>query len=174
MSDKQGLSKEEIDRIFEKQAKSELANKEFSEKEIRDWYRRKWMTKKRTHEFPDDAVAKEKRWDEDRRDQVAGARLEAREIQNHVDDKFRREYLEILKQGVLEGVIQIHETDTGFMIDTPDDKVNEFVENHPKIQAMQPAPDDLRKGWFLLGSIVDWEKNLCQPCPEQSDRRVPG
>jgi len=25
--------------------------------------------------------------------------------------------------------------------------------------AMQRAPDDLRKGWFLLGAVVDWEKN---------------
>jgi hypothetical protein len=24
---------------------------------------------------------------------------------------------------------------------------------------MQRAPDDLRKGWFLLGAVVDWEKN---------------
>lgn len=159
MSEKQGLSKEEVDRLFEKQASNEQANKEVSEKQMRDWYRWKWMTKKRTHEFPDDAIAKKKRWEEDRRSEVAGARLEAREIQNHLDNKFDREYVEILKQGVLEGVIQIHETDTGFMIDTPNDKVEEYVQNHPKIQAMQPAPDDLRKGWFLLGAIVEWEKN---------------
>ena len=159
LSDKQLLCKEEVDRIFEKQAKSEQANRDFSEKNTLDWIRSEWMRRNRGREFPNDAVAQMKRWREDRRSEAAGARLEAREIQNHLDNKFHREYLEVLKQGVLEGAIQIHETDYGFMIDTPMEKVNEFVQNHPKIQAMQPSPDDLRKGWFLLGAIVDWEKN---------------
>ena len=109
-------------------------------------------------EFPNDAVAQVKRWKEGRRHESAGAKLETREIQYHLDNKFRREYLEVVKQGVLEGKIEIHETDYGFMIDTPEDKVKEFMQNHPKFQAMQPAPDDLQKGWFLIGTVTDWEQ----------------
>jgi hypothetical protein len=133
------LTKEEVDRLFEKQAGSERANREFAEKNM-DW------------------IAQMKQWKEGRRNESAGARLEAREIQNYLDKKFRREYLEVLKQGVLEGRIQIHETPHGFKIDTPEDKVKEFVQNHPKFKAMQPAPDDLQKGWFLIGTVTNWEQ----------------
>jgi hypothetical protein len=116
------------------------------------------MRRNRGREFPNDALAQVKRWREGRRSEAAGARLEAREIQNHLDDKFHREYLEVLKQGVLEGAIQIHETDYGFMVDTPMEKVKEFVRNHPKFQVMQPAPSELKQGRFLLGTVTDWEK----------------
>jgi hypothetical protein len=152
------LSKEEVDRLFEKQAKSEQANREFSEKNTEDWYRQEWIRKKRGHEFPNDALAKQKRWEEDRRSEAAGARLEAREIQKHLDNKFHREHLEVLKQGVLEGAIQIHEIDTGFMIDTPMEKVKGFVQSHPRFQKLHPASDELKEGKFLLGTITDWEK----------------
>jgi hypothetical protein len=152
------LSKEEVDRLFEKQAKSEQANREFSEKNTEDWYRQEWIRKKRGHEFPNDALAKQKRWEEDRRSEAAGARLEAREIQKHLDNKFHREHLEVLKQGVLEGAIQIHEIDTGFMTDTPMEKVKGFVQSHPRFQKLHPAPDELKEGKFLPGTITDWEK----------------
>ncbi|MGO9645879.1 MAG: hypothetical protein ACLPY5_14180 [Candidatus Bathyarchaeia archaeon] len=133
------MTKEEVDRLFKKEAGSEQTNREIVE-------------------FPNNAVAQVKRWKEGRRNESAGARLEAREVQNHLDNKFRREYLEVVKQGVLEGKIEIHETDYGFMIDTPEDKVKEFVQNHPKFQAMQSAPDDLRRGWFLIGTVTDLDK----------------
>ena len=133
------LTKEEVDRLFEKEARSEKANRKIVEKNM-------------------DCVAQVKGWKEGRRSESAGARLEAREIQNHLGNKFRSEYFEVLKQGVLQGKIQIHQTPNGFMIDTPEDKVKEFVQNHPKFQAMQPAPDDLRKGWFLIGTVTDWDK----------------
>ena len=158
MSDKQLLCKEEVDRLFEKQASNDRANRESSEKAVLDWIRSEWMRRNRGREFPNDALAQVKRWREGRRSEAAGARLEAREIQNHLDDKFHREYLEVLKQGVLEGAIQIHETDYGFMVDTPMEKVKEFVRNHPKFQVMQPAPSELKQGRFLLGTVTDWEK----------------
>ena len=151
------ITKQEVNRLFEKQARSEQENREIGEKNM-DWIRNEWMRKHPDRDFPNDTVAKVKRWKEGRRNESAGARLEAREVQNYLDNKFRREYIEILKQGVLEGRIQIHETPDGFMIDTPDDKVKEYVQNHPKFQAMQPAPDDLRKGWFLIGTVTDWDK----------------
>jgi hypothetical protein len=152
------LTKEDVDRIFEKQASYDRANKESSEKQLLDWYRGEWMRKKRSQEFPNDAVAQMSRWRQDRRSEAAGARLEAREIQNHLDDKFDREYVKVLKQGILEGAIQIHETEYGFMVDTPMEKVKEFVRNHPKVQALQPAPSELKEGRSLLGTITDWEK----------------
>jgi hypothetical protein len=152
------LNKEEVDRLFEKQATTEKANRESNEKNAEEWCRQAWLMKKCSREYPNDNVAKAKRWREERRSEVAGARLEAREIQDHLDDRFQRKYVEVLKQGVLEGAIQIHETDYGFMIDTPDDKVNEYVENHPTFRKARPAPDDLKEGKFLLGTVSDWEK----------------
>lgn len=133
------MNNEEVDRLFEKQAKFD-------------------QRKNRSQESPNDAVAQVKRWKEERRSQTAGARLHAREIQNAVDHKAQREYLEVLKQGVLEGRIQIHETEYGFNVDTPDEKVMEYVLNHPKYRDMAPAPEDLKEGMFLLGTITDWER----------------
>jgi hypothetical protein len=158
LSDKQLLCKEEVDRIFEKQATNEQANRDFAEKNTLDWIRSEWMRRRRGREFPNDAVAKVKRWREGRRHESAGARLEAREIQNHLDNKFHREYLEVLKQGVLEGVIQIHETNYGFIIDTPNDRVKEYVQGYPTFRKLHPAPDELKEGRFLLGTVTDWEK----------------
>lgn len=152
------LTKEEVDRIFDKQASNDRANREFSEKQMLDWIRSEWMRRNRGREFPNDALAQVKRWREGRRSEAAGARLEAREIQNHLDNKFHREYLEVLKQGVLEGVIQIHETPYGFMVDTPMEKVKDFVQSHPTFRKLYPAPDELKEGRFLLGTVTDWEK----------------
>jgi hypothetical protein len=45
------------------------------------------------------------------------------------------EQMDIIKQGVLEGVIQILETHTGFTVDTPRVKVNEYVWQHPKFKS---------------------------------------
>ncbi|MGB9024187.1 MAG: hypothetical protein WCC94_12245 [Candidatus Bathyarchaeia archaeon] len=155
----QTLSREEVNRLFEKQARCKRADQESYDKEVLDWYRHKWLTRKRSsHEFPNDAVAQMKRWREDRRSEAAGARLEAREIQDRLADKSDREYTDILKQGVLEGKIQIHETDRGFMIDTPREKVKTFVQSHPKFRKLQPAVEELKEGRFLLGTVTDWEK----------------
>jgi len=154
----QTLSREEVNRLFEKQARCKQADQESHDKEILDWYRHKWLTRKRSHEFPNDTVAQMKRWREDRRSEAAGARLEAREIQDRLADKSDREYTDILKQGVLEGKIQIHETNGGFMIDTPRQKVEEFVQSHPRFRKLQPAAEELKEGRFLLGTVTDWEK----------------
>ena len=154
----QTLSREEVDRLFEKQDRSEQVDRESHQRAILDWYRHQWLARKRSHEFPNDNVAQVKRWREDRRSEVAGARLEAREIQNSLDDKFDRKYIDILKQGVLEGKIQIHETERGFMIDTPTEKVEEFLEDHPRFRRMQPNAQELKEGRFLLGTVTDWDK----------------
>jgi len=147
-----------VDRLFEKQVAADKANRDFSEKTMLDWYRSEWLSRHRNREFSNDASAQVKRWKDDRSSEAAGARIEARQIQSRLDDRCEREYLEVLKQGVLEGAIQIHETLNGFAIDTPEEEVREFVQGHDKFRDRRPAPDLLRKGWFLLGAIVDWEK----------------
>ncbi|HUK51588.1 MAG TPA: hypothetical protein VLV18_11160, partial [Terriglobales bacterium] len=150
---------EEVDRLFEKQAASDKETQDAQERMMLDWYRSEWLTRRqRSQEFPNDARAQVKRWKADREGALAEARLEARKIQRNLDDKFQKEYLRVVKEGVLEGAIQIHETSTGFMIDTPLEEVQEYVQTHAVFRDRQPVPDDLRNGWFLLGEVVDWEK----------------
>jgi hypothetical protein len=44
------------------------------------------------------------------------------------------------------------------MTDTPMEKVKGFVQSHPRFQKLHPAPDELKEGKFLPGTITDWEK----------------
>ncbi len=147
-----------MDRLFEKQAKYEEENEEFAKKNMEEWLRQEWLRKRRRHEFPNGPLAKMRRWLEDRKSEVAAAKLEAREIQKHLNKRDVKEYREILKQGVLEGAIQIHETDYGFMIDTPSEEVEQYVLQHPKVKTNLPKPNDLEEGRFLLGTIHDLRK----------------
>jgi len=44
------------------------------------------------------------------------------------------------------------------MIDTPRQKVEEFVQSHPRFRKLQPAAEELKEGRFLLGTVADLEK----------------
>jgi len=159
ISKKQTLSKEEIDRIFEKQAKYEEANAESSKGHLQEWRRSEWLRRKtRNREYSDDPLLKERLASETHRTELASARIEAREIQKVLSKRWNRKYLEVIKQGVLEGAIHIHETDFGFMIDTPRDKVQSYVLQHPMFKSKLPTPKDLEEGRFLLGTVDDLVK----------------
>jgi hypothetical protein len=141
------LSKEEVDRIFQKQAKYEQALAEEEERKRNERARDRWLIDKtRRGEFPDDPVAREERWKEDRREMLAIAKQDSRNTQRL---KRLTERMQILKKGVLSGSIQIHETEHGFEVDTPQDKVAEFVRKHLR----SPKMEDLREGLFLLCSL---------------------
>jgi hypothetical protein len=141
------LSKEEVNRIFEKQARHEQALDEEQERKHDEYVKAKWlMERNRRRDFPDDVLAKEKRWQREQRENLATAKQHARNIQRTLQSRRLMEYRYILKQGILEGAIKIHETENGFEIDTPRDKVAEYVRQHIYIE-------DLRQGRFLLGSV---------------------
>ena len=144
----------ELDRLFQKQPEAESRVEETNRKLATDWYRNRWLRKKTQSEYPNDALAKERRWREDRRGKVAGARFEAREIPEHLSRRRREKYLEILKQGVLAGKIEICETSGGFEITSPRETVWEYVRQHPEFKESLPRPEYLEEGGFLLG-IVD-------------------
>jgi hypothetical protein len=144
------LSKEEVNRIFEKQARHEQALDEEDERKHDEYVKAKWlMERNRRRDFPDDVLAKEKRWQREQRENLATAKQHARNIQRTLQNRRLMEYRYILKQGILEGAIKIHETENGFEIDTPRDKVAEYVRQHRK----PPTVEDLRQGRFLLGSV---------------------
>jgi len=153
------LSKEEIDRLFEKQAAHEVAMEEKAEKEHEERLKASWIIERtRPRQFPNDALAKEKRWGQERRRDNANAKLEARSIQAYLERRRRDERTAIIKQGVLEGVIKIHETDYGFRIDTPHEEVQKYLLQHPKFKSKLPIPEELQEGFFLLGAITESEK----------------
>jgi hypothetical protein len=77
---------------------------------------------------------------------LAIAKQDARNTQRFLQKKRRAEHREILKGGVIDGSIQIHETENGFEIDTPQDKVAEYLRQHLGL----PTVEDLREGHFLL------------------------
>lgn len=156
---KQTLSKEEIDRIFQKQTKHEEANAEALNRNRQDWHRSEWLRRKtRNREFSDDPLLKEKFESETHRTELARARIEACDIQKGLSKRWNKKYLEVIKQGVLEGVIQIHETNFGLMIDTPREKVQSYVLQHPIFKSKMPTPTDLEEGRFLLGTVDDLVK----------------
>lgn len=153
---KKELSKEEIDRLFEKQGECEERNEESARRAAEDWYRSEWLRKRTNHEFPNDLLSRDKRWRQDGRSRIAGARFEARQIPKRLQQLKVKKYREILKQGVLEGVIQIHETPDGFEIDTSPEKMAEyFSRRHPRLRRALPKPSDLVEGRILLGTFHD-------------------
>lgn len=159
ISPEQKLSSQEIDRLFEKQVSHEAAMEEEVKRQYEERLRARWIMDRRgPREFPNDALAKEKRQTQERVDAVANAKQEARSIQVFLERRRRDERMAILKEGVLEGVVEIHETPTGFAIDTPREKVLDYLWRHPKLMSQLPIPEELRDGWFLLGAVADSEK----------------
>jgi hypothetical protein len=155
---KQALIKDEIDRIFEKQAKCEESNADFARRHLGEWRRSEHERLGMRNRDLSDPLFIEKLDSEAHRAQLAGAKHEGREIQKNQSKRRKREYLQILKQGVLEGAIKIHETAFGFMIDTPNDELEEYLLQHPQFKSKLPTPKDLAEGRFLLGTVNDLVK----------------
>src|SRR5208282_571096 len=150
----QHFSKEELDRIFEKQAEHEIEKEKKTKKEHEERLEAKWvMEKTRPHQFPNDALAKEKRLSHERRKDTANAKQELRSIQSYLERRRRDEHRAIIKDGVLQDAIQIHETDNGFEIDTPAERVEEYVQQHPHTKSKVPKVEDLMRGRFLTTSV---------------------
>jgi hypothetical protein len=144
------LSKDEVDRIFEKQASYEQALDEEEERKRNERAKDRWLIDKtRRGKFPDDSLAREKRSMEERRERLAIAKQESRSTQRFLQKKRLAEHMQILKKGVLSGSLQIHETENGFEMDTPQDKVAEYVRQ----RLGSPKVEDLREGRFLLCSL---------------------
>lgn len=148
-------TRREVDRVFEKQAEYERRKDQLARKAAEDLQRDQWLTKKSRRVFPNDFSAKEGRWRRDRLRQVAGARFEAREIPRRLSRLKLEKEREIIKRGVLEGAIQIHETVDGYEIDTPRQKVEEYILRDPSYTNYLPKPTDLMEGRFLLGTVHD-------------------
>jgi hypothetical protein len=145
----QHFSKEELDRILQKQAEHEVEIKKETNKQHEDRLRAKWIMQKSRHEFPNTAIDKIKRVQEERREDLATAKLEARDLQRSLEHLRLMERREIIKQGVMKGAIKIHETEHGFEIDTPPEEVDAYIHfNRGPSKA-----NDLRNGCFLLSSV---------------------
>ena len=105
------LSKEEIGRLFSKREKVETEVEEAGRKHAEDWLKQAWLDRaRRKRELPTGPLAEQKCSLEGRRYDLAGARVEAIQIQKRLSKRWNNQYWEIIKQGVLEGVIKIHET----------------------------------------------------------------
>jgi hypothetical protein len=144
------LSKMEVNRVFEKQAKYEQALDEDEEKKRNQRAKDRWLIDKtRRGQFPGDPLAREKRWKEHRREILAIVKQESRSNQRFLQKKRLSKHMQILKMGVPNGSIQIHETESGFEIETPQDKVAEYLRQH----LGSPNVEDLREGHFLLCSL---------------------
>jgi hypothetical protein len=152
------LTEQEVDRIFKKQAQYEQEQEESIEKLISDRQRSDFFAKKSLHLLSNSPVMEQKQWMETRKTALAGARLEACRIQKDLKLEPRREYLENLKQGVLAGIIQIHETPTGFQVDTPEEQVDEFVMHHLAVTGRLPTSSDLAEGKFLMGALTEHDR----------------
>ena len=151
-------SKEEIDRVFEKQAKYEESNAEYAKRNLEKWRKSECERLGIRNRDLSDPLFIERLDSETHRAQLARAKDEAREIQKNRSKRRKRGYLEVLKRGVLEGAIKIHETAFGFMIDTPNDEVEEYLLRHPQFKKNLPTPKDLVEGRFLLGTVNDLVK----------------
>ena len=155
------LSSEEVERLFEKRNKVEEEIEASGRKHVEDWLRQRWRERWRKQEFPTGPLAEQKRSIEGRRHDLAGARCEAIQIQKHLQDRWKKEYWEIIKQGVLEGAIRIHETTAGFDIDTQLPKVEEYFRRHPKSKDWFSESDCLKDGSLLLGTSHEiWKENI--------------
>ncbi len=153
------LTRDDIDRIFEKQARHESNLEEKGKKEHEERLNALWILERtRPPRFRNDALAKEKRRAQERNEDAANAKQEALSIQAHFRRRRRDERKAIIKQGVLEGVIRIHETDYGFEIDTPRNGVEQYVSQHPKFKSQLAVPEELGQGWILRRTVPESEK----------------
>lgn len=153
------FTREDVDRIFEKQIKFELDNKEAAKKRALEWYRLRWKGRRCQLGFENDRLVQLEISAREHKEETAYARAEAREIQSHLERNFTiTQYVEALKDGVLDGSLEIREDNNGFVFITPPDKIDAYVSQHPRFRNAIPAPDYLNEGVFLLDSVVDWEK----------------
>src|SRR5208282_781470 len=151
---KQILRMEQVRPLFERQAAHEIAKEKETEEKREEQLRTAWYMKKAgPRQFPNDASAREKRWSEERRINIANAKQERRSIQSYFARRHRDERRAIIMEGVLEGAIQIHETDDGFEIDTPTERVKEYLQQHPHTKSKLPKVEDLMQGRFLTASV---------------------
>jgi hypothetical protein len=61
-------------------------------------------------------------------------------------------------KGVLTGAIQIHETPTGFEVDTPQEQVDEFMVHHLTVTGRLPKSSDLAEGRYLMGTLTEHDR----------------
>ena len=147
------LSKEEVDRLFEKRSKVEEEVEASRKKRAEDSRKREWQERAwRKREFPTGALAECKYWSEGRRYEKARAQFEATQIQKRLKKWRKQKYWEVIKEGVLEGAIRVHETDEGFAIDTSPEQVEEYLRRNPKSKDWFSESDCLKDGSLLLGT----------------------
>jgi hypothetical protein len=147
------LTEEEVDRLFEKRSKVEKEIEESGKKHVENWLKQQWRERTwRKRDFPTGPLAEYKRSLEGRKYDRAGARFEAIQIQSRLQERWKKEYWEVIKEGVLEGAIKIHETAQGFDIDTPVDQVEQYLRQNPKSKNWFTVSDCLKDGSLLLGT----------------------
>ncbi len=128
-------------------------------KEHEERLRASWIIDRtRPHQFPNDAVAKERCQAHERKEDAANAKREARSIQDFFERRRRDELRSIIKEGVLAGLIKIHETDSGFEIDTPRNEVERYLSQHPKFKSKLAVPEELEQGFFLQRAVPESER----------------
>jgi len=156
------LNRKEVERLFEKRSRVEEEIEASGRKHVEDWLRQQWRERRwRKQEFPTGPLAEQKRSLEGRRHDLVGARYEAIQIQKRLQERWKNEYWEIIKEGVLEGAIRIHETAAGFDIDTPFPQVEEYLRRHPKSKDWFSESDCLKDGSLLLGTSHEiWKENI--------------
>ena len=152
-------SKEEIDRLFAKRAKYDEDIERIRRQKALEVERQQWLEKKRnTRNFTDDPLEKQKRRKQNRKRSLEETRLKVIQKQRTLHKIWVGENDEIIKQGILDDDIKIHETQNGYMIDTDPFKVKEYVLQQLKTKNMLPRTDDLETGQFLLSCVPEWQR----------------
>jgi hypothetical protein len=153
------MSKDEVDRLFEKQAATKARNAAASKRDIIELMRQQEAIRKRKRDDLTDPLNQHKRSLEDRRRELTTARREAENIQNHKREKHVTECYEILKVGILQGILHVRETEDGYEFDTSQEKIEEYLLQQMKLKGLLPEPDDLTEGRFLFGTVnkYEWE-----------------
>lgn len=148
----------EVERLFQKQAQTEKQNEEQDRKTAEKWNREEQLRKKLQRNSTGDLFSQEKRWRSERKRQNIAARLATNQIQKQLRRQRIEKKLKLIKQGVLEGAIEIREVPDGFEIISPPEKVAEYIFKQLKMEGRFPDKTDLEKGKFLLGTVDDMRK----------------
>ena len=156
-SSQESLTKDEIDRLFEKRTQAENRIEQMHQKLAQDWYRDEQLRRK-VYGPKNDLVTQDRNLRADQRSQVVAAKFEAYEVEKSLLERRKEKHHKMLKRGILEGAIQIHETDDGFEIDTPPEKIAEYFLKHFRSNLRPPHKSDLAKGKFLLGTVDNVHK----------------
>jgi hypothetical protein len=153
------MNEEEVDRVFEKQEKYDEEVERNSQKNALEIERQQWVDRRRNaRDFTDDPLEKQKRRKQNRKHSLEATRLKVVERQRNLHKIRVREHDEIIKEGILSGHIEIHETPNGYMIDTDPVKVKDYVLQKLRIKNMLPRTDDLETGQFLLDCVPEWQR----------------